>query len=113
MESIRHASIFQLLGLLVSVAPLAMGIVFAIGPNEQRLSLMRPLSLAGIFGAICSLLLGLANGLQALAGADAGEPSAFRFAAAVLSEAVVPPFVAFACLTTAWLCVAIGMRKRP
>jgi hypothetical protein len=112
MESLKQASIFQLLGVLVSVAPLAMGIVFAIGPSEQRLSLMRPLSLAGIFAAICSLLLGLANGLQALARTDAAEPTSLRFAALLLSEAVVPAFIAFACLTGAWLCVAAGMRKQ-
>ena len=111
MESIRQASVFQLLGLAVSFAPLAMAIVFAIGPSEQRLSLMRPLSLAGIFAAICSLLLGVANGLQALARTDTVEPANLRFAALVLSEAVVPAFVAFACLTAAWLCVAAGMRK--
>lgn len=112
MQSIRHASIFQLLGLLVSVAPLAMGIVFASRPSEQRLSLMRPLSLAGIFAAVCSLLLGLANGLHAVARTDTVEPTSLRFAALVLSEAVVPAFVAFACLTVAWLCVAVGMRKQ-
>ena len=113
MESIRQASIFQLLGILVSVAPLVIGMVFAIRPTEQRLSLMRPLSLAGIFAAICSLMLGLANALRAVSRTDAVEPTSLRFAALVLSEAVVPAFVAFACLTLAWLCVAVGMRKQP
>ena len=113
MESIRHASIFQLLGMLVSVAPLVMGMVFAIRPTEQRLSLMRPLSLAGIFAAVSSLILALANALQAVSRTDAVEPTSLRFAALVLSEAVVPAFVAFACLTLAWLCVAVGMRKQP
>jgi uncharacterized membrane protein len=28
-----------------------------------------------------------------------------------VAEALIPTFVAFACLTVAWLCVAMGMRK--
>lgn len=111
VESITHASMITLLGLLVSAAPMVMGIVFAIGPNEHRLALMRPLSLAGIFAAVCSLLVGIANGLRALTTADSFDQASFRFAALVLSETVVPAFVAFACLTVAWLGVALGMRK--
>ena len=57
--------------------------VFAIRPSERRPSLMRPLSLAGICAAVCSLLLGLANGLQAVARSDAVEPTSLRFGALV------------------------------
>jgi len=28
-----------------------------------------------------------------------------------MAEAIIPTFIAFACLTVAWLCVAMGMRK--
>jgi hypothetical protein len=63
---LREASIMALLGLLVSTSPLVMGVVFAIRPNERRLALMRPLSLAGLFAGLCSLLVGLANVLPAL-----------------------------------------------
>jgi hypothetical protein len=72
---------------------------------------MRPLSLAGIFAAVCSLLVGLVNPLRALANLQAYDPQSFRVAFVVFAEAVVPTFVAFACLTVAWLCVAMGMRK--
>ena len=34
-----------------------------------------------------------------------------QIAFVVLIEAVIPTFVTFACLTVAWLCVAMGMRK--
>jgi hypothetical protein len=110
-ESLRQASLITRLGLLVSAAPLVMSIVFAIGPNECRLALMRPLSLAGIFAGVCSLLVGIANGVRALTMANVSDPERLRFAALVLSETVIPTFVAFACLTVAWFCVAIGMRK--
>ena len=110
-ESIRHASLVTRLGLLVSAAPMVTAIVFAIRPDERRLALMRPLSLAGIFAAVCSLLVGIANGLRALTITTSPDVERFRLAALVLSETVIPAFVAFACLTVAWLCVAIGMRK--
>jgi hypothetical protein len=73
---------------------------------------MRPLSLAGIFAAICSLLLGLVNVLLGVARTDAAESASLRFTASILAETVVPAFLGFGCLTVAWLCVAVGMRKQ-
>jgi hypothetical protein len=111
LEVLRNASIVTLLGLLVSAVPMVMGVIFALRPNEQRLALMRPLSLAGIFAGVCSLLVGIANALRALANVQTFDPQALRLTFVVLAEAVIPTFVAFACLTVAWLCVAMGMRK--
>lgn len=98
--------------MVVGVAPLAMGIAVAIRPSEQRLSLMRPLSLAGIFAAVSSLLLGLTNVSYGVATTETPEPTGLRYAAIGFAEAVVPAFVSFASLTAAWLLVAVGMRKR-
>jgi hypothetical protein len=108
---LREASIMALLGLLVSSSPLVMGVVFAIRPTERRLALMRPLSLAGLFAGVCSLLVGLANVLRALVNLQAFDAQTLRPAFVGLAETVVLTFVAFACLTVAWLCVAMGMRK--
>jgi hypothetical protein len=41
-----------LASMFVGVLPLTMGIVYAIWPNEQRLTLMRTLSLATVFAAV-------------------------------------------------------------
>jgi hypothetical protein len=79
--------------------------------TRDALELMRPLSLAGIFAGVCSLLVGLANGLQALANLQTFDAQTVRVVFVVLAEAVIPTFLAFACLTVAWLCVAMGMRK--
>jgi hypothetical protein len=111
VEALTEASIMTLLGLLVSASPLVMGVTFAIRPNERRLALMRPLSLAGIFAGVCSLLVGIANGLRALATLQTFDPQTLRVAFVVFAEAVIPTFLAFACLSIAWLCVAMGMRK--
>ena len=111
MGILREASIMALLGLLVSTSPLVMWVVFAIRPNERRLALMRPLSLAGLFAGVCSLLVGLANVLRALVNLQAFDAQSLRPAFVGLAETVILTFVAFACLTVAWLCVAMGMRK--
>lgn len=111
MEVIRNAPIVVLLGLLVSVSPLVMGVAFALRPSERKLALMRPLSLAGIFGAVSSLLVGIVNVLVGLGNVQTYDPQSLRFAFVNLAEIIVPTFVGFACLTVAWLCVAMGMRK--
>jgi hypothetical protein len=110
-DALRQASILALLSLLVAVLPLAAGIAYAIRPTEQRLALMRPISLAGIFAALCGLLSGLVNVLRDIGVNETGVES--RIIALSMAEALVPLFAAFGCLTAAWLCVAIGLRRHP
>ena len=107
-----QASLASLLAMLVSMTPMVMGIVYAIRPSEHRLALMRPLSLAGIFAAAANVFLGLVNALMYLSRVQTTEPGRVGVAAMGLAEASVMPFIAFACLTIAWLAVAIGMRKQ-
>jgi hypothetical protein len=107
----RQASLASLLALIVSMAPMLMGMVFAIRPNEHRLALMRPLSLAGIFAATANIFLGLANALISISRTTPTNAEGFAFAATVLGQASVMPFIAFASLTVGWLGVAIGMRR--
>ena len=113
MEVLRNISIAAHLALLISAAPLALGLAFLFWPTERKLALMRPLTLAGTFAAICSILLGLANSLIWVSRAPAGDMSPFQRTAAGLAEAMVVGFLSFACLTAAWLLVAVGMRKLP
>lgn len=102
-----QASLASLLAMLVSMTPMVMGIVYAVRPNDQRLALMRPLSLAGIFAALANICLGLVNALVFIANRGPSDVSPFRG----LAESLVMPFIAFACLTIGWLGVAIGMRR--
>jgi hypothetical protein len=113
VEILRQMSIAAHLALLISAAPLAMGLAFLLWPSERRLALMRPLSTAGAFAGICNILLGLANSLIGASGAPAGDNPVFQRMAAGLAEALVAGFLSFACLTAAWLFVAVGMRKLP
>jgi len=97
--------------LVAGVAGLGMAIAYAIQPTERKLALIRPLSLAGILAALCSLAVGIATALKGPA--DAGiNPESLRVMLAGLSESFIPPFVAFAFLAVAWLLVAAGLRRQ-
>jgi hypothetical protein len=52
LQMLSQASLFALFSLVVSVLPLGFGAAYAIWPTEQRLALLRPVSVAGIFGGL-------------------------------------------------------------
>ncbi len=106
-----HASIMARVSLLVTLFPLGAGVAYQVRPTEQRLALMRPISLAGIFSGLTGAALGLMNALRSFAIHD--PPPPFRITALGIAESLVTLFVAFGCLTVAWLCVALGMRRNP
>jgi hypothetical protein len=111
VRMLANASILALVSMFMGLAPLAMGIVYAIQPTEQRLALMRPLSLATIFAALSGSTLGVLNVLRGIGMSQAVD---FTPVAAIgLAESLVPIFFGFGCLTAAWLCVAMGLWRRP
>jgi len=110
-KALSQASMVALLSLVVGVVPMVMGVVYAIWPSEARLALMRPLALASIFASLCGFLSGLVHILHAIA--QSPSPSLSGNVALGLSEALVPMFVGSGCLTVAWLCVALGLRRHP
>jgi hypothetical protein len=97
--------------LVAGVGVLGTAIVYAVRPTEARLALLRPLSLAAIFGAICSMSVGAASALSSAA-ANATSPKWPEILLQGLSEACIPPFVAFGLLAVAWLLVTAGMRRQ-
>ena len=62
-----QASIMARVSLLVTLFPLAAGVAYLVRPTEQRLALMRPISLAGIFSGLSGAVLGLMNVLRSFA----------------------------------------------
>ena len=103
-----------LMGFVIAVSGvgvLGTAIAYAAKPTERTLELLRPLSLAAIFAALCSFSVGTATALKHGAEGGPGGEAAQRLMAG-LSEACVPPFVAFAFLAVAWLLVVLGMRRR-
>ena len=95
---------------LVGTLPLAMGVVYALWPSEQRLILVRTSSLATVFATVSGAMLDLVYGLHFIA---RHQPGGLTPAVAVgLADSLMPVFVGFGCLTVAWLCVTIGLWRR-
>jgi hypothetical protein len=98
--------------LVGGVGVLGMAIAYAVRPTEQKLMLMRPLSLAAIFAAVCSSSMGVATALKWAAVAKELNAETVSVMLHGLSESIIPPFAAFAFLAVAWLLVAVGMRRQ-
>jgi hypothetical protein len=111
MELLRNIGIVPLLSLAIDVAPLVMALAYVVRPSEARLALMRPLSLTGIFAALAGGVVGAINALRAIWVHEQPPPEAYRIALIGASESLVPVFVGFACLSVAWLLVAVGMSR--
>ncbi len=110
-DVLSHAGIFALITMFMGLVPLGMGLAYAAWPTEQRLALMRPVSLATIFAAVSGTCLGVLHVLRGIGMSD--SPGFSRVAAVGLAESLVPTFFGFGCLTIAWLCVALGLWRRP
>ena len=108
---LSQASIVALASMFMGVVPLALGIVYLIWPSEQRLALMRPLSLAAIFAVLSGSTLGVVNVFVAVSRSQGGSFPSLGWVG--LAEALVPVFFGCGCLTVAWLCVAVGLWRRP
>jgi hypothetical protein len=94
-----------LLSLLIAVIPAVMAAGYAIWPTESKLALMRPLSLASLFGALAGFTSEAISALFLTAEHPGGSPMA------LFAVALVPLFVSFGSLTVAWLLVALGLRR--
>jgi hypothetical protein len=111
-DMLRQAGIAALVSLFMGLVPLGFGILYAARPTEQRLALMRPLSLAAIFAAIHGTALGLVNTFRYV-GSHETTPVFGSVAFIGLAESLVTLFFDFGCLMLAWICVAIGQWRRP
>lgn len=105
----REAGIAALLSMFVTLFPAIAGGAYLLSPSERRLAFLRPISLAGLFAGLAGLLLGFINVLR---GIWIHDPVDWKVVAVGTAEAMVAPTLAFGSLTFAWLCVAIGMRRR-
>ena len=106
---LRQMSLSSLFSILVSFSPLIAAGLYLLRPSEQRLAMMRPLSLAGIFAGLNGVTLGAINTLRGL---WLEPPRDMRIIWIGAAESIVPLYVSFSCLMLAWLLVAAGMRSR-
>jgi hypothetical protein len=98
-----------LLSIFAGLMPLGAAILYAVRPTEQRLAMMRPLSLATIFAALAGTVLGALNVLRWLGTTQ--PPPETRIIAIAAAESLVPLFTGFGALAVAWVCVAFGQRR--
>ena len=89
---------------------LGMAIAYAIRPTERKLALMRPLSLASIFAAVCSFTNGIATVLRGVAAS--GPTMDMSRVYMGISDTLIALFVANAFLAVAWLLVTVGLRRQ-
>jgi hypothetical protein len=110
-DMLRQMGPAAFLSMFMGLVPLGLGIMYAVRPTEQRLALMRPISLAAIFAAVHGTALGLLNVFRNIA--ERETPSFDNVAFIGIAESLVMLFFGFGCLMLAWLCVAVGMWRRP
>ncbi len=96
--------------LVSGVGTLGTAIAYAVRPTERKLLLMRPLSLASIFAALCSFSVGAATAFKAAADGHLSA-EAMTVMMAGLSESLIPLFAAFAFLAVSWVIVGVRLRQ--
>ena len=111
MGALSQMGMFAFLTMVIGLVPLGMAIAYAIGPSERRLALMRPLSLAAIFAALTGVFSGFIAVLRGIGVTPSLTTVSWQRIAIGAAEALVSVFFGFACLTVAWLLVALGMRR--
>jgi hypothetical protein len=111
MHFINGAGGVPLLGILICALPALLALVFAIRPTERLLALLRPLTMAGVFSALCGFVLALTNGFATVATTAVFDAESIRRIGAVCAEGMAPVAASLALLTVAWGCATVGMRR--
>ena len=111
-ELFREISLFAKLTMAVPAATLGVAVLHVFRPTEQKLALMRPLSLASIFATISGLFAGWIAVLGGIAAtADGTLPTSSMFHG--IAESLVVGFASFGALAAGWLLVAAAVMRRP
>jgi len=111
LNAFTHASLFSLLSMIITAAPMVAGFAFAWRPGALQLALVRALTLVGVFATCANALTGAVNMLMYFARQAPADPWPSGQVYSAMAEILVIPFVGFVFLTLAWIGVAIGLRK--
>lgn len=109
-EMFANAGIVGKVGILIACGPVICALLYVYKPTERRLALLRPLSLAALFGGLTSFTSGVIAVASGIA-ATGDVSQSWRTMVLGGGESFVALLVAFGALTIAWLLVAVGMRR--
>ena len=109
-STLSQASLLGLVGLIISVGTVCLAATYAIRPRESLLVLMRPVSLAALFGGLTSFTFGMTHVLIFLS-AHGSTEGVWPGVAGGAAESCVALVVTFGCLTISWLLIALGLRR--
>jgi hypothetical protein len=104
-------SVFAKLTMAVAVLAFGLAVTYVFRPTEQKLVLMRPVSLAAIFATISGLLGGWIVLLQGLPATPDGHIPVASLSQGI-AESLTVGFVSFGLLAAAWMLVTVGVLRR-
>ena len=110
-DLLGQVSLFAKLTMVVAITAFGLAVAYVFRPTEQKLVLMRPVSLAAIFATISGLL----GGWIAVLGGIAATPDGHLPVASLyrgIAESLTVGFVSFGLLAAAWMLVAVGALRR-
>ena len=111
VDLFNQVSVFAKLTTAVAIVTFGLAVAYVYRPTEQKLVLMRPVSLAAIFATISGLLGGWIALLQSVPATIAGrELTEVLFRG--LGESLIVGFVSFGLLAAGWMLVAVGVYRR-
>jgi hypothetical protein len=111
MELFGQISVFAKLTMAVAIVAFGLAIAYVFRPTEQKLVLMRPVSLAAMFATVS----GLFGGWIALLASIPATPDGHLPVATLsrgIAESLIVGFVSFGLLAAAWMLVAVGGLRR-
>ena len=95
----------------VALLPVAVAVAYAVKPRERLLALMRPLSRPR--SSRSHVGVRPAAVVRHVPAARTSSGYNVDWIAHGVIETLTPVFMAFGCLTVAWLFVALGLRREP
>jgi hypothetical protein len=110
-DMLGQLGLFAKLTMAVAVVAFGLAVAYVFRPTEQKLVLMRPVSLAAIFATVSGLL----GGWIAVLGGIAATPDGHLPVASLyrgIAESLTVGFVSFGLLAAAWMLVAVGALRR-
>jgi hypothetical protein len=111
VELFAAISLFGKLTMAVAIFAFGLAGAYVFRPTEQKLVLMRPVSLSAIFATVSGLLGGWIVLLQGLPATPDGHVPVADFSRGI-AESLTVGFVSFGLLAAAWMLIAIGVLRR-